>query len=246
MAAYNSEATIARSVQSFLDQDHPDKELLVADGASRDRTVAIVSDMADGAVSVVSEPDAGIYDAINKGIGRATGNIVGLLHSNDVFSNRSILSRIASAFDGSDLDAVYADVEFFPANDFGKSIRRYRSGKFSPGVLGHGVMPAHPTLFLRRNVFERFGMYDTSYKIAGDFEFVARIFKDNDLKYQYFDEVWTRMQAGGASTAGIRAKIALNTETLRACRDLGIDSSFSKLMVKYLRKLPEFLPAGLR
>ncbi|MBL4627960.1 MAG: glycosyltransferase [Roseicyclus sp.] len=252
MVAYNSETTVARSVRSFLEQDYADKELIVVDGASTDRTCDIIAEVADNAgmagasISVVSEPDTGIYDGLNKGIGRATGGIIGLLHSNDVFASTGILSRVASAFEGCDLDAVYADVEFFPEHAPEKTTRRYRSGKFSPAQLGHGILPAHPTLFLKSDVFERFGRYDTSYKISGDFEFVARIFKDDSLAYRHFDEVWTRMQTGGASTSGIRSKVTLNVETLRACRTLGIKSNMAKLMVKYLRKLPEFLPAGWR
>ncbi len=236
---YNSEATIARSVESFLAQDYPDRELVVVDGASRDRTVEIVRSYDSPLIRVESEPDKGIYDAINKGIGRARGEVIGLLHSNDHFAGDGVLGRIARAFAEPMLDAVFADVTFFAPAQPLRVVRRYRSHRFTPAMLSYCWMPAHPTLYLRRRVFDRFGLYRTDFRIASDFEFVARIFKDNTLRYLYFDEVWTRMQTGGASTGGLHSKWILNTEVLRACRELGIPSSGLHLLAKYPFKILE-------
>lgn len=245
MATYNSEASIAAAITSFLEQDHPDKELLVIDGASKDRTNDIVLGFDNPLIRAVSEPDDGIYDAINKGILMARGDVVGLLHSNDYFDNPGVLSEVQATFDETGTDTVFADVEFFNPAAPGRTVRHYRSGRFYSGLIQYGIMPAHPTMFIRRAVFDRFGLYRTDMRIAGDFEFVARIYKDNETSYTYVPKTWTRMAMGGASTAGLRSNLQLNREILQACRIHGIRSNWLKLLMKYPRKLLEFLPALL-
>lgn len=239
MVCFNSEASIAASIQSFLDQDWPDTELVVMDGASRDRTCEIVRSFDSDRIRLTSEPDEGIYDAINKGIQRATGEVIGLLHSNDQLAAPDILTRIGRAFQDPALDAVYADVAFFHADQPGKIVRRYRSSRFRPDRLAWGWMPAHTSLYLRRRVFERFGYYKTDYHIGGDFEFVARIFHETDLAARYFPEIWVHMEHGGASTAGLKAKITLNREVLRACKSNGISTNYAKILSKYPMKVLE-------
>ena len=244
MATFNSEATVGRAIDSFLAQTHHDAELIVVDGLSRDATCDRVRSYADDRIRLKSEKDNGIYDGINKGIHRATGDVIGLLHSNDLFASDTVLERIASAFEDSELDAVYADIVMFPPDNPEQVIRHYNSGGFRPERLKFGFMPAHPTLYLRRRVFETFGDYNPEYRISGDFEFVGRIFKDGTLKSQYFDEVWMKMQTGGASTGGLKSKYVLNTEILRACRSLGIQSTWLHMAAKYPMKLGEILWPG--
>lgn len=246
MATFNSEATVHRAIESFLAQTYADKELIVVDGLSCDRTCEIVTSFGDDRIHLCSEKDKGIYDGINKGIARASGDIIGLLHSNDLFASAAVLETIASAFEAPSLDAVYADIVMFPSAQPEKVVRHYNSGRFRPERLKYGIMPAHPTLYLRRRVFERFGQYEPSYRISGDFEFVGRIFKDGTLKSRYFDDVWMRMQTGGASTDGLKSKYVLNTEILRACRALGIRSSWAHMLAKYPMKLGEVLMPGRR
>lgn len=244
MATFNSEATVYRAIESFLAQTYADKELIVVDGLSNDRTCEIVTSFGDDRIHLFSEKDHGIYDGINKGITRASGDIIGLLHSNDLFASDAVLESIASAFEAPSLDAVYANIVMFPPDRPNKKVRRYNSGFFRPERLKFGIMPAHPSLYLRRSVFERFGHYETSYRIAGDFEFVGRIFKEGTLKSRYFDEVWMLMQTGGASTSGLKSKYVLNTEILRACRALGIRSSWAHMLVRYSMKLSEIILLG--
>jgi len=141
----------------------------------------------------------------------------------------------------SELDAVYADVEFFRSEKPEAIVRRYSSRHFSPQKLAWGWMPAHPTLFLRRSVFDRFGLYRFDYRIGGDFEFVARIFKDGSVRYRYLPEVWIRMRVGGVSTSGLRSTLLLNREVLRACRENGIRTNWLMLLSKYPFKMLEFL-----
>jgi glycosyltransferase involved in cell wall biosynthesis len=215
------------------------RELVVVDGASTDRTVEIVQGFESPLVQVHSARDRGIYDALNKGIARATGDVVGILHSNDYFASPTILNQVAEAFADPNLDAVFADVTFFPPGKPDRVVRRYRSNRFRPALLAYGLMPAHPTLYLRRRVFERFGVYRTDFRIAGDFEFIARIFRENRISYRYVEDVWTRMETGGASTGGLRSKMVINAEVLRACRDLGISTSYARLLARYPRKVLE-------
>jgi len=189
---------------------------------------------------VVSEPDCGIYDAMNKGIALATGQVIGFLNADDIYANSSVLSRVAEVMEREDLDALFADAEFFSAEDPRRTVRRYRSVRFAPDRIAWGWMPAHPTLFLHRRVLERFGTFRTDYRIAGDFELIARIFHANTLKYRYLPEVLVRMRTGGVSTGGWRNTLLLNREVLRACRENGIYTNPLMILSKYPAKLLEF------
>jgi glycosyltransferase involved in cell wall biosynthesis len=243
MACFNSEATIERSIRSFLEQGLPEKELIVIDGASGDRTADIVRSFDSPLIRLQSEPDRGIYDAINKGIAMARGESIGLLHSNDLFSSPDILTRIAGHMEDPALDGVFADIVFFRQDRPQRIVRRYSSASFSPARIASGWMPAHTSLYLRRSVFQRFGTYKIDYKIAADFEYVARIFSAG-ISYKYVPEVWVLMLAGGASTAGLRAKIILNAEVVRACRENGIDTSYARILSKYPKKALELVFPG--
>lgn len=242
MASYNSEVTIGTAITSFLNQDHPDKELLVIDGASSDATCEIVRGFDSPLISLISEPDEGIYDGINKGIAMAQGDVLGVLHSNDYFSGSGVLTEVLETLEKNGCDSVFSDVEFFNLSDPERTVRHYSSARFNVGLLQYGIMPAHPTLFIRRDVFKRFGLYRTDMRIAGDFEFVVRIYKDGDTSFTYVPKTWTRMTTGGASTSGLRSKILLNQEILQACRIHGVQSNWLKLFSKYPRKLTEYFP----
>jgi len=188
---------------------------------------------------VTSGPDDGIYDALNKGIAMARGDIVGLLHSDDYFADDSVLAQVAEAFGDPDLDVVYADAAFFTPSAPSKITRRFRSKRFAPDMIARGWMPAHPTMFIRKRVFDEFGLYKTHYKIAGDFEFVARIFRSGQVRARYVNRIWVMMQSGGASTAGLKAKWILNTEVIRGCRENGIKTNLAQVLMKYPAKFLE-------
>lgn len=228
-------------MDSFQRQTWRDKEQLVIDGGSTDRTMDIVRNYTSGNSVILSEPDNGIYDAINKGISLATGDIIGLLHSDDFFAHSSVIAQIAGAFADPNLDVVYADAGFFAPGDPNRIKRRYNSGRFSPTQIRNGWMPAHTTMYVRRRVFEQYGTYSDEFKIAADFEFIARIFGSGELKSLYFPEIWMMMQTGGASTGGIKSKIVLNREVLKACRMNGISTNYARLISKYPRKLLELV-----
>ena len=240
-AIYNREATIARAMESFQQQTWQDKQQIIVDGASTDGTMEIVQNFTDEKSVVVTERDNGIYDAINKGIALATGDVVGLLHSDDFFAHSSVLAQIAGAFEDPDLDIVYADAGFFSPGQPGRIIRRYNSGRFSSSRIRNGWMPAHTTMYARRRVFEKYGSYSDEFRIAADFEFIARTFGSGGIKSLYIPNIWMMMQTGGASTGGLKSKLVLNREVLKACRMNEIPTSYARLLSKYPEKILELV-----
>lgn len=238
---YNSAGTLERALQSVVGQDWPHVEHIVIDGASKDCTAEILARFRPHLAHVTVEPDKGIYDAMNKGLAHATGDIICFLNADDQYASPTILSQVAQQMVDHRLDALMGDVAFFHMGMPGEMVRRYRSDRFHPGRLAWGWMPAHPALFLRREVVARVGRFKTDYRIAGDFEFVVRAFTGAALRYIHLPEVLVNMQTGGVSTAGLRAKILLNREVLRACRENGVRTNILKILSKYPAKLAELV-----
>lgn len=238
---FNSAETIADTLQSVANQTWPEVEHIVIDGASTDGTQALIGRHGARVARVVSESDAGIYDAMNKGLCLASGEVIAFLNADDVYAHSRVLESVAEYMQKEELDALYGDTEFVRPEDLHKPIRRYRSKRFHPNRIAWGWMPAHPALFLRRQVFERYGGFRVGYRIAGDFELIARIFHKNKLSYRYVPEVFVRMRTGGVSTRGFRSICLLNREVLRACRENGIRSNWLMILSKYPAKLIEFL-----
>ena len=236
---YNSAASIRRTMESVASQRFENYEHIIIDGASTDQTLEIVRECANARTRIFSEPDDGIYDAMNKGVRAAKGDVICFLNSDDVYSGPDVLSRVAGLLAGENIDAVFGDVTFHPPAAPHKVVRRYDSSQFSPQKIGGGWMPAHPAMFVRRTVYDRVGPFKTDYAIAGDFEWVARAFSTGSIRYTHTPEVFVRMQMGGVSTRGIRSTINLNREILRACRENGIPSSPARLMRKFPRKIAE-------
>lgn len=239
--AFNAANTIADTLESVASQTHPDIEHIVVDGGSRDGTLEIVKRHKQHISQWISEPDKGIYDAMNKGLALATGEIIGFLNADDVYADPEVLARVSAIMEAERLDALFGDADFVSPNRPDRPMRRYRSERFRPDRIAWGWMPAHPTLFLRRYVYERFGVFRTDYRIAGDFELVARVFHGGTLRYRHVPEVLVRMRTGGISTGGWRSTLLLNREVLRACRENGIATSLPKILSKYPAKLLEFL-----
>jgi glycosyltransferase involved in cell wall biosynthesis len=237
--AYNAAGTISKTLASVAAQNHPEVEHIVVDGNSTDETAAIVASQAPGARLVI-EPDEGIYDAMNKGISLATGDVIAILNADDHYCHPDVLGRVAGAFAEGDLDAVFSDIGFFRPETPRRIFRRYRSTDFKPSGLRFGLMPAHPGMFLRRSVYENFGLYDKSYRIASDFEFVARIFSRGGIRYANLGEVAVLMQTGGASTRNLRSTLTIFRECVRACRENGIATSPFRMLGKYPAKLPQY------
>jgi glycosyltransferase involved in cell wall biosynthesis len=238
---YNSELTLNRALQSVVDQDWPYIEYIVIDGASTDGSLEIIERFRSHLVHVVSEPDNGIYDAMNKGLDLASGDIVCFLNADDHYSHQKVLSQVAKQMIDHNLDALMGDVAFFHPHEPTRIIRRFRSNRFRPDRLAWGWMPAHPALFLRKTVIDRVGRFNTNYRIAGDFEFIIRAFTNQALHYRCILEVLVHMQTGGVSTSGLRSKILLNREVLKACHENGLQTNLFKILSKYPRKILEYI-----
>ncbi len=239
--AFNAAGTIADTLESVSVQTHSAFEHIVVDGGSTDGTLKIVERHGAHVTRLISEPDHGIYDAMNKGLRLARGEIIGFLNADDVYADNQVLERVSAVMEKEGVDALFGDAEFVRADKPQQIIRRYRSDRFCSKRLAWGWMPAHPTLFLKREIYDRFGSFKTDYRIAGDFELVARIFRGGKLTYRYLPEVMVRMRTGGISTGGWRQTLLLNREVLRACRENGISTNPLKILSKYPRKLFEFL-----
>lgn len=239
-AVYNREKTVAQAIRSVAAQSHSDVEHLIVDGASTDGTLSEVLRHNSAGMQVISEPDCGIYDALNKGIRSATGDIVGLMHSDDFFAHEHVLEKVAFAFATTDADAVYGDLDYVASTDTSKVIRHWRSGEFVPQRLARGWMPPHPTLFIRRDAMLRLGLYNTDYRISADYEATLRWFGTGQLSLTYIPEVLVKMRVGGESNRSLGRIILKSREDYRALRSTGL-GGVGALICKNLSKLPQFM-----
>lgn len=242
-ASYNSVSTLANAMESVLHQTYTDWEYIIVDGGSTDGTVDLIKKYEPrfgGKLKWTSEPDHGIYDAMNKGISRATGDVVGILNSDDYYTSEDVLSVIASALSDNRLDAVYGDIHFIHDGKPNKVVRYYSSRHFRPFWLRFGFMPAHPSFYVRRSVYEKAGLYNTDYKIGSDFEMMVRLFRHYHIRAKYIPMDFVTMLMGGASTAGFSSHLLLAKEDVRACKLNGIYSNQWMMYMKYLYKLFEF------
>ena len=243
-AVRNGEATIATTLRSVQLQKYPDIEHIIIDGASTDRTLEVVEASGGGALRVLSEADRGVYDAFNKGLRLATGDVIAFLNSGDSYVSDAVVANMAAELNRTGVDAVFGDLVVVDANDPRRVVRRYRSSRFRPSRVAYGFMPAHPTLFMRRRVYDDYGGYDASFRIAGDFELVARVFARGRITYSCLADVLVRMPRGGLSTSGPRSNWTITREMQRACRQNEIATNIPKLLLRFPVKWTEFW--GLR
>lgn len=237
---FNREATIAEAIGSVAAQDYPDIEHIIQDGGSTDRTLEEIIRVAGPEVSLQSLRDNGIYDGINKGIERTTGDIIGLMHSDDVFASRHVLSRIVDTMADPSIDGVYGDLHYVATNDTNRVIRKWRSGEYNPAKLRRGWMPPHPTLYLRRKVFDEWGLYDTSFRIAADYDAMLRYLACGQIKLIYVPEVFVKMRIGGESNASLKKILQKSCEDYRAIRANGV-GGLGTLAIKNLSKIQQFI-----
>lgn len=240
-AAYNREKVIERAIKSVKQQSYTDIESVFIDGASRDDTFVLGDAMLSDNDISISQADGGIYDALNKGIQHSTGDIIGFLHSDDVYENIDVISNVVDVFVKESCDIVYGDACFFKQANEAISIRHYRSAELSRRNLAWGKMPAHTAMFIKRDVYQRCGLFNPSYKIAGDYEFLCRMLVQLDVKAVYIKKILVRMQLGGLSTGGLRSTLQLNREALRSCRDNGLKTNLFMILSKYPSKIIQFL-----
>jgi len=240
-ACYNSAATIRETIDSVLAQDYPDIEYIIVDGGSSDGTMEIVRGYGDRIDVVISETDEGIYDAMNKGIQVATGDVVGLLNSDDFYVDESSIRQLIERMENAGSDTVFADLVIVDARDTERTVRYYDSSSFHPRRLCYGWMPAHPTFLVKRELYENFGCFSLDYRIAADFEMVARLLHTAGASYAYLPVVVIKMRVGGISTSGLKNRWILNMEIVRACRANGLKTSLPRVLLKTPAKMMEYL-----
>lgn len=256
-ACYNSASTIRTAIESVLSQKGVDIEYIVVDGGSKDGTVEIVKEFSHKErkehkegfeFKWISERDEGMYDAINKGIKMATGDIVGILNADDMFESEDTLAKIAAQFEGTGngeqgterIDALYADIRFVK-DDLQTTSRYYSAKHWKPWMLQWGKMPPHPSVYIRRELFDQYGLYKLGYDIAADYELLIRYLRMAKLRTRYLNESLVRMRMGGKSTRGWKSFKTLNKEIVRANLENGYFCCFPMLLPKYLFKIFEFI-----
>jgi glycosyltransferase involved in cell wall biosynthesis len=245
--AYNSEKTINNTLDSVLSQNYDNFEYIIIDGNSKDSTLYILESYRDLFSKkfinyiIVSENDNGIYDAMNKGIRMSSGDIIGILNSDDFYSNNSVLSEVVQQFNNTKTECVFADVRFVKNNDLGKTVRYYSSAKFNPKNFKYGFMPAHPTFFTFKKNYDKFGFYKIDYRIAADYELLVRFLYTHKLSYSYIPKALTIMRVGGVSTRSFISNYILNKEIVRCCNENGIKTNMCILFFKYFIKIFELI-----
>lgn len=242
---YNSAATVKDTMKSVLKQTYKDYEYLVIDGGSKDNTVDIIKEMEpkfEGRMRWISERDKGMYDGINKGIRMATGDVVGIINSDDFYHRTDIFDHINKAFEEDEnVEAIYGDVRFVNPDNLEKTVRYYSSKHWKPWRFRFGFMPAHPTFFTYKENFEKYGYYQYDYHIAADYELLIRHLYTNKVPAKYIPVDFMKMRTGGRSTNGWKANVLLNKEIVRACKENGIWTCMPLLFMKYFIKVFELI-----
>lgn len=239
-AVFNSETTVGKAIASVAAQSYCDMEHLIVEGQSTDGSLAAINRAAHERMLLISEPDHGIYDALNKGIQRANGEIIGFVHSDDFLAHDKVVELIAAEFADPDVEAVFGNLDYVAEDDTTKVIRRWAGSAFNARSLRRGWMPAHPTLYIRRTAYERVGLFDTSYRISADYDFILRYFSELTAKTAYIPEVLYKMRVGGVSNRNL-ARIAEKTwEDYRALKKNKV-SGLGTLAWKNFSKIPQFL-----
>lgn len=238
---YNNAATIGDTIDSVLSQTYPDIEYIIVDGKSTDGTVDIIESYGSRITKFVSEKDRGLYDAMNKGIKMATGDVVGILHSDDLFKNNHVIETVAAAFKSVNTDSVFGDVVYVKRDNPEKVVRYYRSKNFKLNDFKKGMMPGHTSFFVKRVLFDKYGLYNTSYKISADFDLLLRYLYVHGISYHYIPQVLIIMRMGGVSTQGIRSVILMNKENLQICRENKVKTNLLRIYSKYFHKIFQFV-----
>lgn len=238
-AVYNRATTVEQALASVRSQSYQNIEHVIQDGGSTDGTLDILERHDDPHMSLLSEQYSGIYDAINRGKARASGDVVGLMHSDDLFAHDRVLESVAEAFDDPQVDCVYGDLQYVAANDITRVIRHWTSGAYSRALLARGWMPPHPTFYIRRSLLEQHGTYDTSFQIAADYDAMLRWLWTHNLQPAYIPEVMVKMRVGGESNRSLGRIVQKSREDYRALRRNNV-GGIGALAQKNFSKIKQF------
>lgn len=240
---YNSEKTLRDTINSVLAQTYEDIEYIVVDGLSKDKTVDIIREFEPqfaGRMKWISEKDSGLYDAMNKGIRMATGDVVGILNSDDFFTSNDVIEKVVAGFT-KDTDAVYGDIHFVNPDNLQRCVRYYSSKIFKRSLMKMGFIPAHPSFYCRKECFEKFGYYKTDYKIAADFDLLLRFIYVHQIRIKYLPVDMVTMRLGGASTDGWKSRLVMMNEHLRSFKENGVKTNRFWLSLRYFYKITEYI-----
>jgi glycosyltransferase len=238
-SVYNNASTIEDAIRSVLSQDYSDIEYIVVDGASSDGTVEIIKKYEGQISKFVSEKDKGIYDGLNKGIALATGDVIGFLHSDDIYADAYIISEVVEAFEKNGTDSIYGDLVYVDKQDTDKIFRYWKSGAYSYNKLTKGWMPPHPTFFVKKACYDKYGDFDLGFGIAADYDFMLRMLGKYKISTAYLPKVLYKMRVGGASNRSLKNIIQKSREDLRAMKKNGV-GHIGTLFMKNASKLPQF------
>ncbi len=239
--AYNSAETIEDCMRSVLSQDYPDIEYIIVDGASKDGTVELIEKYKDRIAHFVSEPDNGIYHAMNKGIDLCTGQVVGMINSDDLYADDGVISDVVRAMQESGSDSCYGDLVYVDRLETNKVVRRWKSGEFDRQKFLNGWMPPHPTFFIHRRIYKEYGKFNLSFKTSADYELMLRMLYKEGVSAAYLNRVLVQMRTGGQSNISLKNRIKANREDRRAWEVNGLKPGFFTIIRKPLSKLSQFL-----
>ena len=241
--SFNSAQTIGDTLRSVAGQSYPNIEHIIVDGASTDQTMQIVTGFPH-VKKCISEKDEGIYFAMNKGIAMASGDVIGILNADDLYADNGVIAKVAAVFENPAVDATYADLVFVDREDVSKVVRTWKSGPFKRSSMYNGWMPPHPTFFVRKTLYEKYGLFNTVLRSAADYELMLRFLLKHEINLSYIPQTIINMRQGGKSTASISNRIKANVEDRKAWRMNGLKPHFFTLILKPLRKIKQFISHG--
>lgn len=237
---YNSSATLEETLLSVINQTYKDIEYIIVDGKSTDDTLKIVDKYKDKITKIVSEKDHGLYHALNKGIEMSTGDVIGILHSDDFYIDNQVIEKYASTFLKNNSDAVYSDLYYVDKLNTDKIIRKWKSGEYSIRSFINGWMPPHPTFFVRKEIYKKLGKFNTDFKSAADYELMLRFIEKNKISISYLPEYTVKMRVGGKSNVSVQNRVNANLEDRKAWELNGLKPRFYTLYLKPFRKILQF------
>lgn len=237
---YNSAATLEDTIKSVLSQSYKEVEYIIVDGGSKDDTLKLIEKYKTHIHQSISEKDNGLYDALNKGINMATGDVVGILHSDDFYAHDKVLANVVTGFKENNCDAIYADLHYVDKEDTTKIIRKWKSGNYQPGAFFKGWMPPHPTFFVKKSCYEKYGTFNLKLKSAADYELMLRFIHKHKISICYLPECIVKMRTGGTSNVSFKNRWRANREDKLAWELNGLSPRFYTFILKPLRKLGQF------
>lgn len=239
---YNSSKTIRDTINSMVNQTYTNIEYIIVDGSSTDGTIDIVKTFGSGIAKFISEPDNGIYDAMNKGIKLATGDIIGILNSDDIYADAYVISDVIKQFnENPTLDVLYGNLIYVKKNDTNKKVRYWKSKPYFKNFFEYGNVPPHPTLYVRKHVYKKVGMFDIRYKLTADYEFMLRLFKKYDFEAKYINRVMVKMRLGGATNKNFKNIVDGNKEILNSWKNNGLYAPLTLMPRRIIKRLIQFV-----